>query len=622
TEVFTEAETVTETETVAETEDPALPAEIADCPEELAIPAELLDEAAEAFEEAAPEEAPFLLRRLSVFLPEGALADSFGAASASYYPAAQEYILDYETEEAAAAAYNLLCAVYGEDCVMPDLLITAQWEPFDVTEACSNSWGVDMMQLDLARDLANADPGLTQQITVAVLDTGINTAHEIFAGRLSAAAASFIQDEEITDSRGHGTHVAGIIADGTPDRVELLPLKVLGSGGQGGFTEMVNALYYAIEQGADVVNMSFGVNMNRYGSSLEDESVQKWIKRAETAYAAAEAAGIVCIVAASNDGGNADSLITYPAVSEHVLAISSIDQSRTLASTSNYGSCIDFTAPGVSIRSAGITGTAALTNKSGTSMASPHIAAAAALLRLYNPMLSNSGIVSLLRSASEDLGVAGRDDYYGCGLPVFADGEVPVIPVAFRDVTDPETFWFEPVGWAVEKNITTGWEESDGTATFRPWNSCNRASAVTFLWRLAGRPDPDDPGAVPFTDMTGNDEFDTAIQWAVEQGITTGWEEPDGTATFRPWNTCNRAAIVTFLWRYAGRPEAIDGYQAEFRDMTGNEEFDAAIAWAAANGITTGWEEPDGTATFRPWNTCNRASIVTFLWRYAHLPES
>ncbi|MBQ3401532.1 MAG: S-layer homology domain-containing protein, partial [Lachnospiraceae bacterium] len=120
------------------------------------------------------------------------------------------------------------------------------------------------------------------------------------------------------------------------------------------------------------------------------------------------------------------------------------------------------------------------------------------------------------------------------------------------------------------------------------------------------RPEPSQMAS--FTDMTGNTEFDKAISWAAENGITTGWSD----GTFRPWNTCNRASIVTFLWRFAGRPEP-EG-ENTFSDKTGDPEFDLAIAWAAGNGITTGWSD----GTFRPWNTCNRLAVVSFLYRYAH----
>ncbi|MCR5538735.1 MAG: S-layer homology domain-containing protein [Lachnospiraceae bacterium] len=176
--------------------------------------------------------------------------------------------------------------------------------------------------------------------------------------------------------------------------------------------------------------------------------------------------------------------------------------------------------------------------------------------------------------------------------------------IQFKDVTDPSQFYYDAVYWGTDNGVIAGWDDG----TFRPDNTCNRASVVTFLWRMRGCPEPSSTAA--FSDMTGNETFDAAISWAVEQGITTGWADN----TFRPWNTCNRASIVTFLWRFAGKPEP--AAPGTFADMTSNEEFNQAIAWAAEQGITTGW--PDGT--FRPWNDCSRLAVASFLYRYDQLP--
>ncbi len=170
----------------------------------------------------------------------------------------------------------------------------------------------------------------------------------------------------------------------------------------------------------------------------------------------------------------------------------------------------------------------------------------------------------------------------------------------FHDVIDKSLFYYDYVERMAERGIVTGY--SDGS--FRPNSKCNRAAVVTFLWRLAGRPEPWDMAT--FDDMTDNDEFNKAISWAAEEGITTGYDDN----TFRPWNTCNRAAIVTFLWRYAEEPWPRS--MATFNDMTDNWEFNLAISWAAENGITTGYDDN----TFRPWNTCNRLAVVSFLCRY------
>ena len=156
----------------------------------------------------------------------------------------------------------------------------------------------------------------------------------------------------------------------------------------------------------------------------------------------------------------------------------------------------------------------------------------------------------------------------------------------------------------VSYGVIGGW--ADGT--FHPFDPCNRAAVVTFLWRLAGRPEP--TSMAMFTDMPGdNIDFQKAISWAAENGITTGFND----GTFRPWDNCNRAAIVTFLWRYAGRPEPSG--MAAFTDMPDNNDFQKAISWAAENGITTGWAD----GGFHPWDDCARLAVASFLYRYENL---
>ena len=124
-----------------------------------------------------------------------------------------------------------------------------------------------------------------------------------------------------------------------------------------------------------------------------------------------------------------------------------------------------------------------------------------------------------------------------------------------------------------------------------------------------------------FTDMTKNYEFDNAIFWALDSGITTGYlVNGNSDGTFRPWDSINRAAVVTFLWRASNCPEPKT--TASFKDMPAdtdaNQDFRKAISWAAENGITTGYDDN----TFRPWEKCNRAAIVTFIWRLKGKPAA
>jgi len=172
------------------------------------------------------------------------------------------------------------------------------------------------------------------------------------------------------------------------------------------------------------------------------------------------------------------------------------------------------------------------------------------------------------------------------------------VRVQFTDVTDTGEFFYTPVYNLVDKKVIEGW--SDGT--FRPYNVCNRASVVTFLWRMKGKPSG---GTAKFKDLTGNSDFDKAIAWASQKGIAEGYSDN----TFRPWVTCNRTAVITFIWRAAGKP--MPTRMSNFKDVTNNMEFDLAISWASEKGITTGYSDN----TFRPWDTCTRAAIVSFLYR-------
>ncbi|MBR3004688.1 MAG: S-layer homology domain-containing protein [Lachnospiraceae bacterium] len=177
--------------------------------------------------------------------------------------------------------------------------------------------------------------------------------------------------------------------------------------------------------------------------------------------------------------------------------------------------------------------------------------------------------------------------------------------ILFKDVTDDTQFYYNYIYDLAGKGIVTGYEDG----TFRPLAACSRAVTVTFLWNAAGRPEPSEMAT--FSDMTGDEDVDKAISWAVEKGITTGWDDN----TFRPDRTINRAAVMTFLYRMAKvydedfeEPASV----ATFKDMTDNEEFNKAISWAVENDITTGWNDN----TFRPWRTCNRLAITSFIARH------
>jgi len=197
------------------------------------------------------------------------------------------------------------------------------------------------------------------------------------------------------------------------------------------------------------------------------------------------------------------------------------------------------------------------------------------------------------------------------------------LPTAkFADVADENKYYYKPVYWAASKNITTGRTAADdsGQKIFDPSATCIRREVVTFLWRLAGCPDPESMES-PFADVTNPDVYYyKPVLWAAEQGITRGraTATEDGGIIFDHSATCTRREIVTFLYRFAGSP-AISS-TSPFSDVTNPEAYYYnAVTWAYENHITSG---KTGTDTFDPYGECSRAMTVTFLYRFARSTDT
>ena len=255
-----------------------------------------------------------------------------------------------------------------------------------------NSWGIEKIGLDEA--IAEANSRHLNDVTVAILDSGCNIElfNKSFEGKILETYNAVITNGSMIDTVGHGTHIAGTIAEGTPDNVKILPVKISDSKTIYN-TDVVKAInYITYHKKADVINMSFG----GYTSNRE----------MKTAIEAANDAGIICIASAGNDNRNQSH---YPAAYDTTMCISACDSNLKKTSSSNYGSAVDFTAPGKDILS--INGT-----KSGTSMAAPHAACAAAILKSYNKNYNLEDAIEILKDYASDLGSVGKDQYFGNGL--------------------------------------------------------------------------------------------------------------------------------------------------------------------------------------------------------------
>lgn len=242
-------------------------------------------------------------------------------------------------------------------------------------------------------------------VIIAIIDSGVDLSHPDLASKITAGY-DFVNNDTIPqDDFGHGTHVAGIAAatgnngtgvTGVSWGARIMPIKVLNAAGNGTFANVAAGIIWAVDNGAQVINLSLGGNT----SSLVLQDAVNY----------AYSNGVVLVAASGNTGSG---VILYPAAYPHVIAVGAVDNTNNHAGFSNFGPEMDLMAPGVSIYST-IPGGYGL--NSGTSMAAPYVSGLAAILRGYPGGFSPDAIEFEMESTALDLGIAGRDNLYGYGL--------------------------------------------------------------------------------------------------------------------------------------------------------------------------------------------------------------
>lgn len=181
------------------------------------------------------------------------------------------------------------------------------------------------------------------------------------------------------------------------------------------------------------------------------------------------------------------------------------------------------------------------------------------------------------------------------------------IQTKYYDVNDTGLYYYKPVYWAADNNITKGYDN----VYFGPKNNCTREAVVTFLWRAAGQPSPWNMKS-PFKDVQDQSKYYyKAVLWAAETGITNGYSD----GTFRPHDTCLREHVVTFLWRFAGQPDP-KAAGNPFNDVRTSDYYYKASLWANKNGIANGYSSGPHKGGFGPKLDCLREHVVTFLFRF------
>ena len=378
-----------------------------------------------------------------------------------------------------ASALERLAKDPNVESIEQDRIVVLQGDQVDPP------WGLD--RVDQRSGTRNSRYSYTNTgtgVTAYVIDTGVMASHIDFGGRVGAGYTVYDDGRGTTDCNGHGTHVAGTIGGSTygiAKAVSLIPVRVLSCSGSGSISGVIAGINWAISDHASgtpaVANMSLG---GLYSASLN------------SAVANATEDGIVFAVAAGNNNRLACSY--SPASEPTAITVGAIGGSDDRASFTNYGSCVDLFAPGVSIMSATIASSSASRMLSGTSMASPHVAGAAALLLQSDPTATPAQIAALIvNSATPDAitGLAAGSPnlvlYTGAAFvsPNPVAPSVPTLLTAVGGVTQASLAWNAPTqsGGADVTDYVVEYSSNSGSTwtVFADGVSTSTAATVTGL---------------------------------------------------------------------------------------------------------------------------------------------
>ena len=325
--------------------------------------------------------------------------------------------------------------------------------------------------------------GVKNKTTVAVIDTGVFQGAPDFAGTNFTQGYNFVgKNWNANDDYGHGTHVAGTIAQATNNKIGvagaafeyaiIMPIKVLDYEGKGIASDIAKGIYYAADNGAKIINMSLG-------SSMSSQAIFSAINYAGNK-------GITMIAACGNSN---NSFCDYPAGYSSVISVGATQYNGNKAPYSSYGPTLALAAPGGNNRvdenkdgyPDGIlqqtfrkNGTLGYMFYHGTSMAAPHVSAVAAMVLAKNPNLNSNQIRTILTCTANDIGYKGRDDFFGWGLlnaenaiktdekdakcPVMPGSDINIIclPNVSKECSGNNIYWFDSCGLRGDKAENCG----------------------------------------------------------------------------------------------------------------------------------------------------------------------
>nr|WP_273848123.1 Ig-like domain-containing protein [Halalkalibacter alkalisediminis] len=359
------------------------------------------------------------------------------------------FIMEVENDNQASISSKQMKMTLEQLSILPEVEYVEAVQQYHTLSSdiyYSDQWSLNNSGKDLGQVGADIKFDLLQEVLkekkipetlIAVIDTGVDSRLADLENKVRTDLGyNFIShNTNALDDNGHGTHVSGIIAaesnnhfsmTGINHATKIIPIKVLNSSGGGDTETIASGIKYAVDKGANVINLSLGGSYSRV--------IESALK-----YAASKG---VTIVAAS--GNEQSSMLSYPASSRYVIAVGATNRSDIVSDYSNYGDGLDLVAPGTGIPSLLPNGN--VTYMDGTSMAAPHVAAVAGLLLSQNPKLKPEDVRKTLTETAEN--------------------------IAFEEVDNPENYYYfddEPI------EILPGYDKVSG------WGRLNAYSSISAV---------------------------------------------------------------------------------------------------------------------------------------------
>ena len=491
----------------------------------------------------------------------------------------------------------------GDDVLYyePDCMVTLAELPNDTY--ASRQWSIDSLGVTSAWDAGYDGDG----VKIAVIDSGVNSAHEDFLGTDFEVGYNVMDgSQDVTDENGHGTFVCGILGAarnngvgiaGFCTGVTLIPIKCFGKSTETNASYIISAIYEAVDAyECDVINLSLGtdIDMTSMRNAVE--------------YAADKG---VIVVAAVGNGGTAK--LSYPAAYDCVIGVGSVDQNGLVTSFSEKNQSVFVVAPGVSIVSLDNKSNTTYNKGDGTSYSTPFVSVAAAFLKQYAPSATISDFKTLLQSSSIDGGTEGYDTSYGYGKLNIENFMTAMESCDLRDIgtvfPDVDGHWAES---SIDFCYDSGLFNGTTASTFEPETVMNRAMFVTVLSRLSGG---NISGYInSFSDVTDDAWYAQPSAWGAANGIVSGM----GNGIFEPLGDVSREQMAVFLYRYAKFFGLTDG---SFRPDTLSAFTDAgnvspwaaeAMGWAVENGLITG----RSVSILSPKESAKRCEVAAVITRF------